>query len=1273
MNKKSIGLLCGLPLLCLLPLCAHAQLTVTENFNTATTQNSWYALNGACLTASTTNTTLSTVPSGTIPGCMTSTGTANSYYKNLSSTLVGGYTGTMPDSPGTSTATGQGALRLTNGSLTTGGNGNNETGAIVSTTAFPSNEGLQITFNTVTYGGNAYQQSSSYNKTGADGMSFFLADASAYTQSTGTNGGVAYYPLITGQYGGSLGYDCATGKGGGMPGAYIGLGIDEYGNFVNSSDNGYVNDPNSPGFSPNTVGLRGAGNVTAALFPGGSSGSIATGPITAAADVCKYGYFTTSATGSSGSVSTSNGISYTGTAPTVGTVNSSTPNSSFTTAVTSWISSVNKTNQTYINTTGTYPISRTISGSGSTAVPLRDYPVIALDAIPDSGQNLYPISGQEATSSTTNTSPLPNRQAAIPISYSLTLTKAGLLSLTYSYNGGIPKSVISNQSILGGGSSGVSNGGLPTNFIYGFSAGTGGGSNVHEITCFKAAQIADAAGSAAGNVPQNTKVQANNGDQIYLASYNPTFWTGSLTATPISANTNGTITIASQATWDASCVLTGVANNLPKAICPSTGLATPTTGQTSRPIATWNDVSQTGVTFEYGSLSGAEQKLLNAGDSSSNQLGSARIAYLQGVRTEEPLNVMRTRYSVLGDIINSSPVSVGIPQFDYAISWVDSLYSTDTATEGSTSYGNFVTAETNRLNVVYVGANDGMLHGFASGQNTGKNFDQSTNTGQEVIAYVPSLALDSIHSTTAALDYSGLTYAHNAYVDATPGMGDLYYNSGSGAAWHTWLVGGLGDGGNATGVLGSTTGTAAGEIYALDVTNPSYAATETMAAAAVIGDWTSSTITCTNYSANASAACGNYMGSQYGTPIIRRLHNGNWAAIFGNGLNSANGTAGIFIMEVAQATGAITFDYIDVGAQTDPTGNGTKNGIAYVTSADLDSDHITDYIYAGDALGNVWRFDLTGNLNTTWTSATPFKLFSASTASDLQPITTAVTVNSAIMGSNTYVMIDFGTGRQLPQTLTSAQTFNSGTQYLYGIWDWNMTNWNSKSAAKYYAIAPASAPSVTAAKLTTQTLSLQTLSSSTTVNSSGTTQGITDTNIAVCLPGITGCAGTPTTSYGWVAALPNTTKNGSGTITSYEQIVYSPTVNAGVFFVNSTIPEISDTLACTVTAASGYSYAIDAGTGGGSVAVFNTVAGFTGTNNPSNLNLVGLGLNGVGTPYFVSATGTVGSTTTNVITMISQTNTGTPIADQVNLPCNNNCNNGTAGAPGAQITWLEVR
>jgi len=205
--------------------------------------------------------------------------------------------------------------------------------------------------------------------------------------------------------------------------------------------------------------------------------------------------------------------------------------------------------------------------------------------------------------------------------------------------------------------------------------------------------------------------------------------------------------------------------------------------------------------------------------------------------------------------------------------------------------------------VVYVGANDGFLHGFRAGSfDVNGVFVNTGNDGQEVMSYMPGSLLQSaaasgapggctnnsntgttvqqIHGVTPAiganaqcveptLDYANTQFGHNFYVDATPGTGDLYYSGN----WHTWLVGGLGAGGAA--------------IYALDVTNPSYS--EGSASSTVIGEWNAGTINCA-----LVANCGNNLGNTYGTPQIRRLHDGNWAAIFGSGIGSQSGDAGIY-------------------------------------------------------------------------------------------------------------------------------------------------------------------------------------------------------------------------------------------------------------------------------------------------------------------------------------------------------------------------------------------
>src|ERR1700733_15136156 len=220
----------------LVPASAWAQVTVTDNFTGGAASVQWVPFNGACLTAGN--------GSGSIPACA-----GLPYYTE---TLNGGVNGTLPDPAG------QGALRFTNGYP----GGYSQNGAIVlnPANAFPSNSGVQVTFTTVTYRGN----SGGAGGDGADGMSFFLMDA---TQ-----------PPDLGAFGGSLGYTCSntnndptlradgTQRGyDGLVGAYLGLGIDEYGNFLNGSNplTGYNGDNTASGYGyqPGRIGLRGGGNV----------------------------------------------------------------------------------------------------------------------------------------------------------------------------------------------------------------------------------------------------------------------------------------------------------------------------------------------------------------------------------------------------------------------------------------------------------------------------------------------------------------------------------------------------------------------------------------------------------------------------------------------------------------------------------------------------------------------------------------------------------------------------------------------------------------------------------------------------------------------------------------------------------------------------------------------------------------------------------------------------------------------------------------------------
>lgn len=131
----------------------------------------------------------------------------------------------------------EGYLRLTNNTV-------NQKGFIHNNTSFSSQNGLKIQFEYFTYGGTA------------DGITFFLYDAAE------TN-------FKIGGFGGSLGY--AQYKGWnqsdvtpGVSSGYLGIGIDEYGNFSRAVEarQGGIEGPLG-GLSKSSITLRGKGNGNA--------------------------------------------------------------------------------------------------------------------------------------------------------------------------------------------------------------------------------------------------------------------------------------------------------------------------------------------------------------------------------------------------------------------------------------------------------------------------------------------------------------------------------------------------------------------------------------------------------------------------------------------------------------------------------------------------------------------------------------------------------------------------------------------------------------------------------------------------------------------------------------------------------------------------------------------------------------------------------------------------------------------------------------------------
>lgn len=357
----------------------------------------------------------------------------------------------------------------------------------------------------------------------------------------------------------------------------------------------------------------------------------------------------------------------------------------------------------------------------------------------------------------------------------------------------------------------------------------------------------------------------------------------------------------------------------------------------------------TGVSFAWDSLSAAQQAVLGS---------ASMVAYLRGddANEEENGGPHRTRASRLGDIINSTPAYVGAP---------DPLAFERSSWAGASQYKTFASQRASRRAMLYVAANDGMLHAF------------DAQTGEERFAFIPSNAFSKLKGLSEA------DFAHQFINDGSPAAAEIFDTASS--QWRTYVVGAQGRGGN--------------QLYALDVTDP-----DSVTAASTKWEFSHPEL-----------------GLLTGTPVIARLKSGSWAVLVGNGYNSDTEQAALFVIDVV--TGAL-IRKIQAGKCSE-TGC-SNNGIAQVTPWDEDGDGGVDFVYGGDLQGNLWRFDLSSSTPAEWnasfgTSAVAQPFFRAmGPDGQAQPITSTVEVYQEPMSGKRW--ISFGTGKFLGNSdLTSVR------------------------------------------------------------------------------------------------------------------------------------------------------------------------------------------------------------------------------------------------------------
>ena len=491
--------------------------------------------------------------------------------------------------------------------------------------------------------------------------------------------------------------------------------------------------------------------------------------------------------------------------------------------------------------------------------------------------------------------------------------------------------------------------------------------------------------SASSVAANSTSIQS--GTRVYQAKFNSGDWTGQL----LSYTLNSVGAVSGTFEWDAAVKLSAQTG-------PSAD---------SRVILTRNGG---GVPFQWASLSPTQQNALrtppSGGPLDTTAVGQQRLEYLRGWSANEgaALGQFRARPAgKLGYIIDSNPLYVGQPQGGYS-------------NARHPGYSTFRASNLNRKPVVYVGANDGMLHGFDASV-TGTPPVPTSTSGKEVLAYVPSRLFDKLSKLTSQT-YSG---SHQYYVNSSPMTGDADFSGGAGTGWRSVLVSGLGQGGQA--------------YFALDVTSPTNF-TETNAGTLALWEFSDRDDPDMGYSFNQPVL--NRLNRLSGQ--IVKMNNDKWAVVVGNGYNNteADGNASttghgvlyiLFLSDTFSGTWTLGTDYIKIS-----TGNGTvlsPNGLATPLPVDTNGDDKVDVIYAGDLNGNMWKFDVASVTPASWNVANSGSpLFTAPAG---QPIAAAPQVFPHPNGGR---MVLFGTGKFI-EVVDATGPFS--TQSLYGVWDNGVT------------------------------------------------------------------------------------------------------------------------------------------------------------------------------------------------------------------------------------------
>lgn len=302
---------------------------------------------------------------------------------------------------------------------------------------------------------------------------------------------------------------------------------------------------------------------------------------------------------------------------------------------------------------------------------------------------------------------------------------------------------------------------------------------------------------------------------------------------------------------------------------------------------------------------------------------------------------------LLGDIVNSSPISVGRPSSGFDLAF------------GDETYREFRQKYQNRRQVVYVGANDGMLHAFNAGFFNASTLTYEKNLngetahplGAELWSYIPYNVLPHLQWLTMP------NYPHVFYVDGAIKSFDVNIfpeDETHPKGWGTILVVGLRFGGGDFALDPANDGdsdtsndiTLRSSYVVLDITDPERPPK-------VLAEITHPDIGYTVAEPalikrrSANALTGSYAKSD--------LEFNDWYLVFGSGPagSTAAGREKALSSAVSDKTAKL-FVYDLVGKSLSVKDLGESNSfIGGIQSADWTRDYIDDAIYFGVVSGEV--------------------------------------------------------------------------------------------------------------------------------------------------------------------------------------------------------------------------------------------------------------------------------------------------------------------------------